>query len=245
MRCCLWLLGLQHARLLFPSQTPGACSNSCPSSRWCHQPSHPLPSPSPAFNMSHDQGLFQWVSSSHPVAKVLELLLQHQSFQWVYRTDFIRMDWLDLAVQGSLKSFLQHHSFKASILRLSTFFVVQLSHPYMTAGKAIALTRWTFVSNVILVKSCGHYWVFQIYWHIECSTFTASSFSIWNNSAGILSPPLALCVVMLPKDHLTLHSRCLTLGEWSHRCGYLGNEDLSVKFFCVFLPPLLNIFCFC
>ena len=61
-----------------------------------------------------------------------------------------RMDWLDLlAVQGSLKSLLQHHSSKASILWLSAFFIVQLSHPYMTTGKTIALTRWTFVDKVM------------------------------------------------------------------------------------------------
>ena len=61
-----------------------------------------------------------------------------------------RMDWLDLlAVQGTLKSLLQHHSSKASILRRSPFFIVQLSHPYMTAGKTIALTRWTFVDKVM------------------------------------------------------------------------------------------------
>ena len=61
-----------------------------------------------------------------------------------------RMDWLDLlAVQGTLKSLLQHHSSKASILRRSAFFIVQLSYPYMTTGKTIALTRWTFVGKVI------------------------------------------------------------------------------------------------
>ena len=61
-----------------------------------------------------------------------------------------RMDWLDLlAVQGTLKSLLQHHSSKASILQHSAFFIVQLSHPYMTTGKTIALTRWTFVSQVM------------------------------------------------------------------------------------------------
>ena len=61
-----------------------------------------------------------------------------------------RMDWLDLlAVQGTLKSLLQHHSSKASILRHSAFFIVQISHPYMTTGKTIALTRWTFVSKVM------------------------------------------------------------------------------------------------
>ena len=60
-----------------------------------------------------------------------------------------RMDWLDLAVQRTLKSLLQHHSSKASILRHSAFFIVQLSHPYMTTGKTIALTRWTFVARVM------------------------------------------------------------------------------------------------
>ena len=58
-----------------------------------------------------------------------------------------------------------------------------------------------------LFQSCGHCWVFQICWHIECSTFTASSFRIWNSSTGILSPPLALFIVMLSKAHLTSHSR--------------------------------------
>ena len=81
--------------------------------------------------------------------KVLEFQLEHQSFQQIFRTDF-RMDWLDvLAVQGTLKSLLQHHSSKPSILRRSAFFAVQLSHPYMTTGKTIALTRWTFVGKVM------------------------------------------------------------------------------------------------
>ena len=80
------------------------------------QSSHTLSSPSPAFNLSQQQGIFQWVSSSHQVAKVLELQLQHQSFQWIFKIDFHRMDWFDLlAVQGTLKS-LQHHSSETSIL---------------------------------------------------------------------------------------------------------------------------------
>ena len=93
-------------------------------------------------------------------------------------------------------------------------------------------------------QSCGHCWVFQICWHIECSTFRASSFRIWNCSTGIPSPPLALFIVMLPKAHLTYIPKCLTLGEWSHHHDYLGHEDFFVQFFCVFLL-LLNIFCFC
>ena len=96
------------------------------------QPSHPLLSPSPpALNLSLHEGLFKWVSSSHQVAKVLEFQLQHLSFQWTPRLISFRMDWLDLAVQGTLKSLLQHHSLKASILQLSVFFIVQLSHPWL------------------------------------------------------------------------------------------------------------------
>ena len=83
------------------------------------QLSHPLSSPSPpALNLSQHQGLFKWLSSLHPVAKVLEFQLQHQSFQWTPGLISFRMDWLDLlAVQGTLKSLLQHHSSKASILK--------------------------------------------------------------------------------------------------------------------------------
>ena len=115
------------------------------------QPSNPLSSPSPpALNLSQHQGLFKCVSSSHQVAKVLEFQLQHQSFQWIPRTDLFRMDCLDLlAVQGTLKSLPQQHSSKASILQCSAFSIVQLSHPYMTTGKTIALTRQTFVGNAM------------------------------------------------------------------------------------------------
>ena len=87
--------------------------------------------------------------------KVLELQLQHQSYtnEHLGLISF-RMDWLDLlAFQGTLKSLLQHHSSKASILWHSAFFIVQFSHPYMTTRKTIALTRWTFVSKVMSLVS--------------------------------------------------------------------------------------------
>ena len=116
------------------------------------QPSHPLSSPSPpAPNPSQHQSLFQWVNSSHEVAKVYWSF----SFSIISSKEIpglisFRMDWLDLlAVQGTLKSLLQHHTSKASILRHSAFFTVQLSHPYMTTGKTIALTRWSFVGKVM------------------------------------------------------------------------------------------------
>ena len=80
----------------------------------------------------------------------MELQLQHQFFQGIFRVDSFRIDWFYLlAVQGTLKSLLQHHSSKASILRHSAFFIVQLSHPYMTTGKTIALTIQTFIGKVM------------------------------------------------------------------------------------------------
>ena len=113
------------------------------------QPSDPLLSPSPpAFNLSQHQGLFQWVSSSHQVAKVLKFQLQHQSFQWILIS--FRIDWFDLLeVQGILKSLLQHRRSKTSILWCSAFFMDKLSHPYMTTGKTIALTILSFVGEVL------------------------------------------------------------------------------------------------
>ena len=138
----------QHARPPCLSPTPGVYPNPCPSSWWCHPAisSSVLPFSCPqsfpalgSFPMSQ---LFEWVdwnfsfnvspSSEHP---------------WLIS---FRMDWLDLlAVQGPLKSLLQHHSSKASILWCSAFFMVQLSHPYMTTGRTIALTRWIFVGKVM------------------------------------------------------------------------------------------------
>ena len=115
------------------------------------QSSHPVSPPSPlALNFFPASGLFQWVNSSCQVAKVLELQLQHQFFHWIFMVDFLWIDWFDLlAIQGTLKSFLLHHNLKASVLRHSAFFMVQLSHPYMTTGKIIALTIWTFVGKAI------------------------------------------------------------------------------------------------
>ena len=101
-------------------------------------------------NPSQHHDLFRWVNSSHQVAKVLEFQLQHQSFNEHPGLISFRTDWLDiLAVQGTLKSLLQHRSSKASFFWCSAFFTVQLSHPYMTTRNTIALTRWTFVAKVM------------------------------------------------------------------------------------------------
>ena len=143
------------------------------------QPSHPLLSPSsPTFNLSQHQGLFQWVSSSHRIAKVL---LQYQSFQWTSRTDLFRMGWFDLlAVQGALKSLLQHHSSKASILWHLAFFIVQFSHPYMTIGKTIALNTWTFADKVMSL-------LFNMLSRLVIASLPRSKSQ--SSSAVILEPP--------------------------------------------------------
>ena len=107
------------------------------------QQSHPLLSPyPPGLNLTQHQGLFWWISSSHQVAKVLELQLPMNIQDWF---PLGLTDW----IQGTLKSLLQHHSSKAWILWHSTFLLVQLSHPCMTVGKTIALTRQTFVGKIM------------------------------------------------------------------------------------------------
>ena len=114
------------------------------------QPSQPLSSPSsPTPNPSLHHSFFQWVNSAHEVAKYWSF-----SFTIIPSKEhpglIFRMDWLDLlADQGTLKSLLQHHTSKALILRCSAFFTVQLSQLYMTTGKAIAWTIWTFVGKVM------------------------------------------------------------------------------------------------
>ena len=143
----LWPHLLQYARPPCPSPTPGVYSNSCPSSWWCHPTiSSSVIAFSSHLQSSQHQGLFKWVSSSCQVAKVLEFQLQHQSFQWTPRTDLLQNG---LVGSPCNPRDSQHHSSKASILRRSAFFTVQLSHTYMTTGKTIALTRRTFVGKVM------------------------------------------------------------------------------------------------
>ena len=148
----LWPHESQHARPPCPSPTPGVHSNSCPLSQWCH----PAISSSVVPFSSCSQSLPASVFSNESTLRmrwrkaILEFQLQHQSFHEHPGPISFRMDWLDLlAVQGTLKSLLQHHSSKASILWCLAFFIVQLSHLYMTTVKTIALTKRTFVGKVI------------------------------------------------------------------------------------------------
>ena len=147
----------QHTRPACPSPTPGVHPNPCPLSRWCH----PTISPSAIA--------FSFCPQSFPASESFQMsqLCIRWPKYWSFNSNIspsnehpglisFRMDWLDLlAVQGTLKSLLQHHSSKASILRCSAFFIVQLSHPYMTTGKTIALARWTFVDKVMSLLFLG------------------------------------------------------------------------------------------
>ena len=145
----LWPHESQHARPPCPSPTPRVHPNPCPLYCWCHptiSSSHPLlllPSIFPSIRVFSDEAVLpirwpKYWSFSFSIRP-------SNGYLWLIS---FRMDWLDLlVVQGSLKSLFQHHSSKASILRHSAFFIVQLSHPYMTTGKP--LTRWTFVGKVM------------------------------------------------------------------------------------------------
>ena len=164
--------GPRHARPPWPTPTPGVYPNSCPSSSDAIQSSHPLLSPSPpAPNPSQHQGLFQWVSSSHQVAKVLEFQLQHQSFQWTPRTDLL-CDGLvgsPCSPRDSQESSPtpQFKSINSSEL---SFLSVQLSHPDMAIGKTIALTRWTFVDKVLsLLLMCCLGWSYLSFQGVSIS----------------------------------------------------------------------------
>ena len=144
--------GLQHARLPCPSPTPRVHSNSRPLSWWCHPTTSssvvPFSSCPQSFPASGSFSKSQLFASGGQNTGVF-------SFSVIPSKEHpglisFRMDWLDLlVVQGTLETLLQHHSSKALVLWRSTFFIVQLSHSYMTTEKNIALTRWTFVGKVM------------------------------------------------------------------------------------------------
>ena len=142
----------QHARPLCPSPAPGVYPNSRPSSQWCHPaisysvvPFSPCPQSLPASGSFPMSQLFAWGGQSTGVSASASILPMNTQ-------DLSPLGWTggtSLQFQGTLKSLLQHHSSKASIVRRSAFFTVQLSHPYMTTGKTIALTRQTFMGKVM------------------------------------------------------------------------------------------------
>ena len=142
--------GLQHTRLPYPSPTPRACSNSSPLSHWCHPtisfsviPFSSCLQSFPASGSSNESSSSGGQSiGASASASVLPVNIQDWfPLGWT--------GWISLQPKGLSRGFCQHHSSKASILWCSAFFIVQLSHPYMTTGKTIALTRWTFVGTVM------------------------------------------------------------------------------------------------
>ena len=141
----------QHARPLCPSPSPRVHSDSRPSRQWCH----PAISSSVIPFSSCPQSLPAWVFSNESTLRMRWPKYWSFSFSIIPSKEIpglisFRVDWLDLlAVRGTLKSLLQYHNSKASILWRSAFYTVQLSHPYMTTGKTIALTRRTFAGKVI------------------------------------------------------------------------------------------------
>ena len=149
----LWPHGLQHTRPPCPSPAPGAYWNSCPLSRWCHPTTScsvvPFSSCLQSFPASESFQMSQFFASGGQRKYWSFSFNASPSNEYSGLISF-RMNWLDpLAIQGTLNSLFQHHSSKASILQCSAFFIVQLSHLYMTTGKTIALTKWTFVDKVI------------------------------------------------------------------------------------------------
>ena len=168
---------LQHARLHCPSPSPRSCSDSCPMSEWCH----------PAIS-----------SSVFPFCSCLQSVLhirwpKHWSFSFSISPSneysgliSFMIDWFDLlAVQLTLKSFLQHHNSKTSTLWFSAFFMVQLSHPCMTTGKTIALTRWTFVGKIMsLLFNMLSRLVIALLPRSKCLLISW----LWSPSAVILEP---------------------------------------------------------
>ena len=149
----LWPHGLQHARLPCLSPTPGTCSKT--HVHWVSdaiQPSHPLLSPSPpAFSLSQHQGLFQWVNSSHLVAKILELHSASASVLLMNIQDWFPLGLTDLISWQSkgLSRVFSAPQNKASVLWCSGLFMVQLSQPYMTTRKTKALIIQTFIGKVM------------------------------------------------------------------------------------------------
>ena len=161
-----------HYQLLESTQTLTQVSDAI-------QPSHPLSSPSPlSLNLSQYQGLFKWSVLHNRWPKYWSFSFKISSTNEPPGLVSFRMDWLDLlAIQGTLKSLPQHHSSKASILQCSAFFIVQFSHPYMTTGKAVALTRQTFLGKVMSV-------LFNMLSRLVITFTICTDFGIQNNKVS-------------------------------------------------------------
>ena len=220
--------GLQHARPPCPSPTPRVHSNSCPLSPWCHPTISssviPFSSCLQSFLASGSFQMSQFFASggqSIGVSALVSVLPMKYSGLISFR-----MVWLDLlAVQGTLKSLLQHHSLKASILWHSTFFIVQLSHSYMTTGKTIALTRWTLVGKVMsLLFNMLSRFIITFLPRSKCLLISW----LQSPSAVILEPPKIKSVTVSP-------SVC-------H--GVMGLDAMVLVFWMLSFKPIFSLFHF-
>ena len=176
------------------------------------QPSHPLSFPSPpAFNLSQHLGLFQWVNSLHQVAKVWSFSFSISLSNEYSGLIFFRIDWFDLlAVQGTLKSLLQHHTSKASIFWCSAFFTIQLSHPYMT----------TVISFEMLVI---HLAVVQLLSHVQLFV---------TPSLAACQPSLSFTISWSFLKHVSIESVMPSI-----LCRLTPNPSYSLNIYCSELAP--------
>ena len=214
----------QHARPPCPSPIPGACSNSCPLSQWCHPiisssvvPFSSCLQPFPAsgsFEMSQffasgGQSAGFNIRSSASIS-VLPINIQ----------DWFPLGWIGLdlfAVQGTLKSLLQYHSSKASILWHSAFLIVQLSHPYMTTGKTIALDRWMFIGKIMSL-------LFKMLYRLVLT------FLPWSKHLNFMVAITICSDSGVPKSKICHCFHCLPIylpwsdGNWCHDLSFLNVE---------------------
>ena len=187
------------------------------------QPTHPLSSPSPpAFSLFQHQGLFQWETLEwESVLRIRWPKYWSFSFSMSPSSEYsglisLKIEWLDLlAVQATLKSLIQHHSSKASILQCSIFFIVQLSHPYMTTGKTTALTIWILAGKVISL-------LFNMLSRLIIAFLPRSKHHLilWlqSSSAVILEPPkiksVTVSIVSPPMCHEVMGPDAMILVLW-------------------------------
>ena len=235
----LWLHESQHARPPCPSQTPRLYSNSCPLSRWYHPaisssvvPSSSCPQSLPESGSFPMSQLFAWggqsikVSTSTPV-----LLMNTQDWSPSGWTGWISLQSKGLSWVFSNTTVQKHQFFGTQLSPLRTvvqYFKYSLALPFFGTGM-----------ETDIFQSCGRCWIFQICWHIECSTLTALSLRSWNSSAGILSSPLASFIVMLPKAHLKSYSR-ISGFRWVITPLWLSG---SLRSLCTVLLCILAISC--
>ena len=217
------------ARTPCPSPTPGVHSDSYPSSQWCHPaisssviPFSSCPQFLPASESFPMNQPFTWGGQNIGVsasASVFPLNTQDQSpLGWT--------GWISLLSKGLSKSFLQHHSSKASILRCLFFFMVQLSHPYRTTGKTIALTRWTFVGKIIslLLNMLSR----LVITFLPRSKLLLIS-RLQSSSAVILEPPKikSVSTVSLSASHEVMGPDAMILVFWM--LGHIRTQQIASK----------------